>query len=240
MAEDAENTFQAGLQQLGLSLSERQREQFLRYRDELLDWNTRVNLTAITKPEEVLVKHFLDSLALLLAYDRPAARLLDIGTGAGFPGIPLKIVRPEWQVTLLEATGKKVAFLRHIIETLQLKNIVAMQGRAEELAHKRGYRAAFDLVTARAVAALPTLLEYCAPFCRVGGEIVLPKKGDLAAELAQGQRAAKQLGAIFKTDIPVSLPGLDNDRRLLVWQQQKLCPSQYPRGGSVMAKKPLG
>lgn len=240
MAEDAENTFQVGLQQLGLSLSERQREQFLRYRDELLDWNTRVNLTAITKPEEVLVKHFLDSLSLLLAYDRPAAYLLDIGTGAGFPAIPLKIVRPQWQVILLEATGKKVTFLRHIIETLHLTGVEAIHGRAEELAHKPRYRAAFDLVTARAVAALPTLLEYCAPFCRVGGEIILPKKGDIAAELSQGQRAARQLGVIFKADISVSLPGLDNDRRLLVWQQQKLCPSPYPRSGGVMAKKPLG
>lgn len=240
MAEDAERTFQAGLHQLGLSLSERQREQFLRYRNELLDWNTRVNLTAITNPEEVQTKHFLDSLSLLLAYDQPDTRLLDIGTGAGFPGLALKIVRPAWQVTLLEATGKKVTFLRHIIETLRLTGVEAIHGRAEELAHKRGYRAAFDVVTARAVAALPTLLEYCAPFCRVGGEIVLPKKGDIAAELAQGQRAAKQLGAAFKADIPVSLPGLETDRRLLVWQQQKLCPREYPRSGGVMAKNPLG
>ena len=240
MAEDAERTFQEGLHRPGLTLSEEQREQFVRYREELLDWNTRVNLTAITNPEEVQVKHFLDSLSLLLVYDKPQTRLLDIGTGAGFPGLALKIVRPEWQVVLLEATGKKVTFLRHVIDTLHLTGVEVVHGRAEELAHKPQYRATFDVVTARAVAALPTLLEYSAPFCRVSGEIILFKKGDIGSELIQGQRAARLLGAIFKEDIPVTLPGLEDDRRLLVWQQQKPCPPQYPRSGAAIAKKALG
>ncbi len=240
MAEDAERTFQEGLHRPGLTLSEEQREQFVRYREELLDWNTRVNLTAITNPEEVQVKHFLDSLSLLLVYDKPQTRLLDIGTGAGFPGLALKIVRPEWQVVLLEATGKKVTFLRHVIDTLHLTGVEVVHGRAEELAHKPQYRATFDVVTARAVAALPTLLEYSAPFCRVGGEIILFKKGDIGSELIQGQRAARLLGAIFKEDIPVTLPGLEDDRRLLVWQQQRPCPPQYPRSGAAIAKKALG
>ena len=233
-------TFLEGLHRLGLELSQQQLGQFLRYRDELLDWNTRINLTAISDPEEVLIKHFLDSLSLLLAYDAPDARLLDIGAGAGFPGLPLKIVRPQWQVVLLEATGKKVRFLQHCIETLQLQDVVAVHGRAEELAHKAEYRASFDVVTARAVASLPTLLEYAAPFCRVGGQIILPKKGDLAEELAQGKRAARQMGASFKTDVPVSLPGLEDGRRLLVWEQVRKCPREFPRSGGVMAKKPLG
>src|SRR5260370_41740831 len=153
----------------------------------MLEWNTRVNLTAITDPEEVLIKHFLDSLSLLKAYDEPQTRLLDIGAGADFPGLPLKIVRPAWQVVLLEATGKKVTFLQHIIETLQLKDVIAVHGRAEELAHKPEYRASFDVVTARAVAALPTLLEYAGPFCRLGGQIILLKKGNLTEELTQGK-----------------------------------------------------
>lgn len=219
---------------------EQQIEQFLRYRTELLDWNTRMNLTAITEPEEVLLKHFLDSLSLLSVYDRLTTRLLDIGSGAGFPGIPLKIMRPTWEVVLLEATGKKVAFLLHVIETLQLEGIVALQGRAEELAHNQAYRGRFDAVTARAVASLPTLLEYAAPFCRVGGQIILPKKGDVEEEMVQGKRAAQQLGAKFKKDVAVSIPGLDDGRRLLVWEQQKLCLPQYPRSGAQMAKKPLG
>ena len=240
MGETLPGVFIEGLRQLGLQVTERQLDQFLRYRQELLDWNTRINLTAITDAGEVAIKHFLDSLVLLMVYERPSARLLDIGAGAGFPGLPLKIVRPQWQVVLLEATGKKVAFLQHIIETLQLKNVVALHGRAEELAHKAGYRASFDVVTARAVASLPTLLEYAAPFCRVGGQIILPKKGDLAEELAQGKLAARQVGAVLKDDVPVTLAGLEDGRRLLVWEQVRKCPAQFPRSGTVMAKKPLG
>src|SRR5204863_1642058 len=143
------------------------------------------------------------------------------GSGAGFPGLPLKIVRPAWRVTLLDSTNKKVTFMRHVIAELHLEGIAALHGRAEELAHNRQYRASFDIVTARAVSALPTLLEYCAPYCAVSGSIILPKKGELAEELAQGKRAASQLGATFKADIPVTLPGLDDGRRLLVCEQQK-------------------
>ena len=232
--------FLEGLRQLDIELTEQQLGQFLRYREELLDWNTRMNLTAISDPDEVLLKHFLDSLSLLMVYDVPDARLLDIGAGAGFPGIPLKIVRPQWQIVLLEATGKKVSFMQHIIEVLEIKDVEAVHGRAEELAHKAEYRASFDVVTARAVASLPTLLEYAAPFCRVGGQIILPKKGDLAEELAQGKRAAQQLGAVLKDDVAVLLPGLEDGRRLLVWEQVRKCPGQFPRSGSMMAKKPLG
>jgi 16S rRNA (guanine527-N7)-methyltransferase len=233
-------TFLGSLHRLGLELTEQQLGQFLRYREELLDWNTRINLTAITDPDEVLIKHFLDSLSLLMVYDTLNARLLDIGAGAGFPGLPLKIVRPQWQVVLLEATGKKVRFLQHIIETFQLQDVVAVHGRAEELAHKAEYRASFDVVTARAVASLPTLLEYAAPFCRVGGQIILPKKGELVDELAQGKRAARQVGATLLADVAVTLPGLEDGRRLLVWEQVRKCPAQFPRSGGVIAKRPLG
>ena len=231
--------FTTGLRQLGLALSDTQIEQFQLYRAELLDWNTRMNLTAITDPEEVLVKHFLDSLTLLAVIDKPRLRLLDIGTGAGFPGLPLKIVRPQWSVTLLEATGKKVTFLNHVIKALQLEDVVAMHGRAEEFAHKPAYRAAFDVVTARAVAAIPTLLEYAAPYVRVGGLIILPKKGNLTDELFHGKQAAKIVGATFKSNTTLLLPGLLDERNLLVWEQRKPCPAQYPRSGSVMVKKPL-
>jgi 16S rRNA (guanine527-N7)-methyltransferase len=130
--------------------------------------------------------------------------------------------------------------LEHIIETLQLKDVVAVHGRAEELAHKDDYRASFDAVIARAVASLPSLLEYAAPLCRIGGQSIFPKKGDLTEELARGKRAASQVGASFKADIPVTLPGFDDGRRLLVWEQVSKCPEQYPRSGGVMAKKPLG
>ncbi len=214
--------------------------QFLQLRRELLDWNARVNLTAITDPAEVLLKHFLDSLSLLEVYGAERARVLDIGAGAGFPGLPLKIARPQWEVVLLEATGKKVLFQRHIIELLGLHNVEAVHGRAEELARRVEYRGSFDLVTARAVAALPMLLEYAAPFCRVGGQILLPKKGELAEELEQGKRAARSLGVVLKAERPVTLAGLDDGRRILVWEQTRACPALYPRSGSAMAKKPLG
>jgi len=231
--------FFEGLRQLCIELTDEQLNQFLRYQQELLDWNTRMNLTSITNNEEVLTKHFLDSLSLLMAYDAPLAHVLDIGSGAGFPGLPLKILRPQWHVVLLEATGKKVTFMRHIIETLHLHNVKAVHGRAEELAHKADYRASFDLVTARAVASIPTLLEFATPFTRSGGTMIFPKKGDLTGELARGKRAASQLGARFRDDILVTLPGLDDGRRLLVWEQVSKCPEQYPRSGSLMAKKPL-
>src|SRR5579859_6754465 len=180
MSDNLSSMFVAGLAQLGLDGQDPLLvEQFILYRNALLEWNARFNLTAITDPEEVLLKHFLDSLALLTVYDRPEVCLLDIGSGAGFPGLPLKIARPQWRVTLLEATGKKVTFLRHVIETLQLEQIEVVQGRAEEIAHKQEYRATFDVVTARAVSSLPNLLECCAPYCRVGGSIILPKKGEV-------------------------------------------------------------
>ncbi len=240
MSEGLSGIFVEGLEQLGLDPHDEQLlAAFESYRKELLDWNTRMNLTAITDPQDVLLKHFLDSLSLLKAYTNSEARLLDIGSGAGFPGLPLKIVRPQWHVTLLEATGKKTLFLRHMVETLRLRDVEIIHGRAEELAHKREYRATFDIVTARAVSALPTLLEYCAPYCRVGGVIVLPKKGDLTEELQQAKRTAVYVGTKFKADIPVDLPGLADGRRLLVWEQQKPCPPRYPRSGSAIAKKPL-
>ncbi len=232
--------FLEGLHRLNLELTEKQLDQFLWYRQELLNWNTNMNLTSITSPEEVLIKHFLDSLSLLMVYDAPVGRLLDIGAGAGFPGLPLKIVRPQWHVVLLEATGKKVKFLQYMIETLQLHDIEAVHGRAEELAHKAEYRSSFDMVTARAVASLPALLEYAAPFTRLGGIMIFPKKGNMAEELARGKRAASQLGARFKADIPVTLTGLDDGRRLIAWEQVRKCSDQFPRSNSVIAKKPLG
>lgn len=240
MVDSVSDVFLTGVRQLGIELSELQLAQLLRYRSELLDWNTRMNLTAITDPEEVLLKHFLDSLSLLSVYNPSHARLLDVGTGAGFPGLPLKIVRPEWEVVLLEATGKKVTFLQHIITTLQLEGITAIQGRAEELGQRSQYRASFDMVTARAVAAFASLLEYTAPFCRVGGSIILPKKGELTEELAKGKRAASLVGAALERDVPVTIAGLEDGRRLFVWKQQRLCPAHYPRSGAAMAKKPLG
>ena len=237
---DADSIFIEALRRLVPGVTDQQVEQFFLYRRELLEWNQRFNLTAITDPGDVLIRHFLDSLSLLSVYAGDDVRVLDIGAGAGFPGLPLKIVRPGWNVVLLEATGKKVTFLRHVMEVLHLSGVEAVHGRAEDVAHQPAYRGAFDMVTARAVAALPALLEYAAPFCRVGGRMIFPKRGDIAGEVVQAKTAARGLGAVLQSDSLVTLPGLDDGRRLLVWEQVRPCPEQYPRSGSAMAKKPLG
>lgn len=234
-----------GAEALGIALDSERLEWFARLRDLLLDWNTRVNLTAITVPAEVVRLHFLDALTCVLALTSEERahplRLLDVGSGAGFPGLPLAIAFPHWRVTLLEATGKKTRFQEAAIEAMGLTNAHALNGRAEELAHAKEHRGQYDVVTARAVAALPTLLEYCAPFVRVGGVVIAPKKGDLAAEAAAGARAAILLGARLLPTINITTPGLAGEgRALLVARQQRTCPPQYPRAGGAPQKRPLG
>lgn len=233
-----------GAASLGLSLSGAQVERFAAFRALLLDWNERVNLTAITDPVEVPRLHFLDSLTCLQALpesdrDEPL-RLLDVGSGAGLPGLALAVACPAWRVTSLEATGKKVRFQEAVIAALGLENATAVAGRAEEMAHRTEWRGSFDVVTARAVAALPTLLEYCCPFVKVGGTVVAPKKGDLADEVAAGRSAALLLGARLAASLPVALPGLRDGRVLLAARQERPCPAQYPRAAGAPAKRPLG
>ena len=238
------DTLRIGARQIGLDLSPEQLAHFARYRELLLEWNQRVNLTAITDPQEVLTRHFLDSLSCLFVIPQEmreqSLKLLDVGSGAGLPGLPLQIVYPHWQVTLLEATGKKVRFLEEAIARLGLSQARALQGRAEEVAHDPQHRARYDIVTARGVAALPTLLEYCLPFCRPGGLVIALKKGAISAEVAQGQRAAATLGGRFVEQRPFSLPGLEDQRVLVVFQATRAVPAQYPRRAGAPVKKPLG
>jgi 16S rRNA (guanine527-N7)-methyltransferase len=229
---------------LGFSLDVAQVERFARYRALLLDWNTRVNLTSITDPAEVVTRHFLDSLTCVLAlpteWRERGITLIDVGSGAGFPGLPLAIALPNWQVTLLEATGKKVRFLEAVVAELGLANVESVTGRAEEVAHRPEYRGRFDVVTARALAVLHTLLEYCCPFARTGGYVVAPKKGDLAEEVAVGGRAANLLGAKLLAPEPITLPGLADGRVLVVARQERPCPPQYPRAAGAPVKRPVG
>jgi 16S rRNA (guanine527-N7)-methyltransferase len=233
-----------GAASLGVTLDDTQMARFAALSDLLLDWNTRVNLTAITNPAQVVTLHFLDSLTCALALTleeraRPLA-LLDVGSGAGFPGLPLAIAFPHWRVTLLEATGKKTRFQEAVIAALGLKNANALNGRAEELARSPEHRGRYDVVTARAVAALPSLLEYCLPFTRPGGVVIAPKKGELTDEIAMGMDAARLLGAQLLDPIPVALSQLDDGRALLVARAVQTCPKQYPRAGGAPLKRPLG
>lgn len=234
----------AGAASLGVTLVDDQLARFVALSALLLDWNTRVNLTAITDPAEVVTRHFLDALtcALGLAPEERARplSLLDVGSGAGFPGLPLAIAFPHWQVTLLEATGKKTRFQKAAITALALTNTRALNGRAEELAHQTAHRGRYDVVTARAVAALPALLEYCLPFARPGGIVIAPKKGDLEEEIGAGARAARLLGARLLAPIPVLIPPLNDGRALLIARAERPCPALYPRAAGAPLKRPLG
>ncbi len=237
---------EAGARALGVGLDHAQLDRFRHYGATLLDWNERINLTAITDPNQVQALHFLDALTLVPAirawchdegYDDPT--LLDVGSGAGLPGLALKIALPRLRVTLLDATGKRVRFLQGVIDDLALRGIGAVQGRAEELARDGEWREQFDLVTARALARLPTLLEWCLPFARVGGLLLAPKAGDLAAEVTAGARAAAILGGRVRRVEPVRLPDLPG-RALVLIDKTGPTPKGYPRGGGLPKEQPLG
>jgi 16S rRNA (guanine527-N7)-methyltransferase len=223
-----------------VELGPAQLEQFEVYYQELIDWNKRVNLTAITDYEEVQLKHFLDSLTVVLAW-QPAkdSRVIDVGTGAGLPGIPLKIVFPDIKLTLLEATAKKAGFLRHIVEKLGLADVEIVVGRAEEVAHQPRYREGFDLVLSRAVAALPTLVELALPFAAVGGSFIAQKKGNISEEISRADRAIKLLGGRLRELKRVDITGLADERYLVIIDKVSPTPAKYPRRPGLPAKRPL-
>ena len=227
----------------GAPLSAAQLEAFELYRRELLEWNGRVNLTAVTDPDAVEVRHFVDSLACLPAIEDllagGAARLVDVGSGAGFPGLPLKLARPELELTLLDSVGKKTAFLSHLVERLGLRGVRVLTGRAEELGRDASHRERYDVAVARALASLPVLLELCLPLVRVGGRLVASRRGDLAAQQREAGRAARELGGRFRPPLPVDLgPGLQGYGLVLVDKAART-PERYPRRTGVPARRPL-
>jgi len=234
---------ESGANKLELQLSPQQLEQFQIYYQELIDWNQRVNLTRITGYEEVQIKHFLDSLTLVLALKQPLGkrdfRLIDVGTGAGIPGIPLKILLPEIKLVLLDATAKKATFLHHIRDKLGLDNVEIVVGRAEEVAHEAKYRENFDLVLSRAVARLPTLVELTLPFCALGGSFIAQKKGDVNSEITQADRAISLLGGNLREVKRVDLEEFTDGRWLIIVDKVSPAPQQYPRRPGIPAKRPL-
>lgn len=231
---------------LGLNLTAEQQAAFQLYYEEMIAWNEKFNLTAITDYEQVQIRHFLDSLSCLLAQEakaslsRPGARTIDVGSGAGFPGIPLKLVCPAGRLTLLEATGKKVTFLEHLIGRLGLRAVAAVKARAEELAHDPSHREQYDLALSRAVAELPVVAEYTLPFCKVGGWAIAQKGEAGAGEAWSAEKAIALLGGELRRVVPVELPGLAENRSLVVIEKVHPTPGTYPRRPGVPSKRPLG
>ncbi len=231
--------FEQGLASLEIALSETQMQQFLTYYEMLVEKNKVMNLTAITEFDEVVEKHFLDSLSLVKAIDlRRQLRILDLGTGAGFPGIPLKIAFPELEIVLADSLNKRILFLDEVIAELGLKKITTVHARAEELARKKEYREQFNLVVSRAVANLCTLSEYCIPFVKIGGNFVSYKSGEIEEELEQAKRAIFLLGG--KTEDVIKFDLYDQKRSFVKIKKEKGTPKVYPRKAGTPTKTPLG
>jgi 16S rRNA (guanine527-N7)-methyltransferase len=224
-----------------VELSDAHIDTFTRYVHELDDWNTRVNLTSITEPDAVRVRHFLDSLSLtkVAALDS-SLHVMDVGSGAGFPGMVLAIVYPQLRVTLLDSTGKKIAFLDHLVGALKLDNVRTLHARAEDAGHISHHRARYDLVLARAVARLPALSEYLLPLARVGGRCIAMKGVTAAQEAEDAKRALNILGGRVSRIEPVTLPGVPDPHYLVVIEKLDATPKAYPRQAGTPTRKPLG
>jgi len=205
-----------------------------------VDWNEQINLTAITDYEEVQLKHFLDSLSVTLARKPTKGdSVIDVGTGVGIPGIPLKVAFPDIKLVLLEATAKKVSFLHHIIQKLGLSDVEIIVGRAEEVAHVPGYREHFSLVLSRAVAPLPTLVELTLPFCAVGGSFIAQKKGNVDDEVRHAESAIGRLGGRLRAVKRIELEEFTDERCLIIIDKIAPTPEKYPRRPGVPGKRPL-
>lgn len=227
-----------GAKEMAIDLSSDQIDQFDLYADRLLEWNARFNLTSIVDPGEIVIKHFLDSLSTARLVS-PAAKLIDVGAGAGFPGLPLKIARPELALTLLEATKKKCGFLEAMIHELKLSNSIVVNARAEDAAHAVAHREQYAVAIARAVADLPTLSEYLLPFVKIGGLAIAMKSQNVQAEIDRAEAAIKTLGGQFKQIVPVIIPGLNEARYLGVIEKISATSEKYPRRAGMPSKKPI-
>ncbi len=232
--------FQRDAATLGISLTEKQIRQFLRYYELLIEWNEKVNLTAITEYHDVMKKHFIDSISLTKACDvNQSIRVIDVGTGAGFPGLALKIAFHDLQVTLLDSLNKRISFLRVVIEELGLNGVEAVHGRAEDLAKQGQFRESFDLCVSRAVANLSTLSEYCLPFVKVGGQFISYKSEKITEELKYAGKAIEILGGKVERQVEFQLPESDIYRNLFVIKKVKETAMKYPRKAGMPSKAPL-
>lgn len=233
-----------GAGKLGMELTTRQAKQFELYYRELIEWNKKINLTAVTDYSSVQAKHFLDSLTIIPALpgkeiEEPDFNIVDVGTGAGFPGVPLKILFPRPRLVLIEPTTKKTAFLHHIIHKLELENVEVLNARAEEAAHVPFYREQFALVLSRAVALLPTLVELTLPFCRIGGRFIAQKKGEIDQEVNRAKEAIAVLGGKLNQIRKIELEEFGDARYLVVIDKICSTPGKYPRRAGLPKRRPI-
>jgi 16S rRNA (guanine527-N7)-methyltransferase len=233
LVQDAQSLF-------NLHITGRQVMAFTTFEKELLEWNQKFNLTAIRDVESIRTKHFLDSVSCVLAWKgTPPSHLIDVGTGAGFPGIPLKILYPNLKLTLVESVGKKAMFCQHIVSVLGLEHVDVIQARAEDLGQHINHREKYDWAVARAVASLNVLSEYLIPLVKIGGTVLAQKGESGPAEAQSAEHAMELLGGKLKQLIPVNLPGVVDDRYLILVDKVAATPPKYPRKPGVAAKQPL-
>lgn len=244
---------------MGAELTGEQLSAFSLYMNELLKWNQRANLTAITAPDEIQTKHFLDSMTCLLGFPGAGApeegaageglldrlrkgaglNCIDVGSGAGFPGLSLKICLPEMRLTLIDSVGKKTNFISHMASLLKMEDVRVFNARSEDLVQLPGEREGYDVVVARAVSRVAVVAELCLPFCRIGGRVVAPKKGDLSEEMEEGRYAVEAMGGRYGELVPIHLSLLEEGRQLVILEKVSPTPSQYPRRAGMVAKRPL-
>ena len=240
MAQYNTDQFVYDLSEFGLILKDKQIHQFIKYYEMLIEWNYVMNLTAITEYDDVMKKHFVDSLSLIKAYDvKSQVKVIDIGTGAGFPGLALKIAYPSLQVTLLDSLNKRIQFLDAVIEELQLTGVKTIHGRAEDYAKPNTLREQYDLCVSRAVANLSTLSEYCLPFVREGGYFISYKSEKINEEAQKADNAIRMLGGKIDKQIEFYLPNSDIYRNLFIIRKVRKTPSKYPRKAGLPSKEPL-
>ena len=242
MTEMFEILMDEGCAELSLTLTETQKEQFYQYYEMLIEWNKVMNLTAITELSEVVTKHFVDSLLLvkvLKDIDQKPYHVVDVGTGAGFPGIPLKIAFPNLQITLLDSLNKRVGFLNEVIKALGLTDITAVHGRAEDFGRDAKHREQYDLCVSRAVANMSTLSEYCLPLVKKDGLFIPYKSGKVVEEAKQAESAVKKLGGEMNPVITHILPGTDVERTFIPVKKVGITAKKYPRKAGLPSKEPL-
>lgn len=226
------------LNKINLEIDKKKIDKFYLYMNLLLKWNEKINLTAIVDEDEIILKHFIDSASVLKYIDNNES-LIDIGTGAGFPGIPLKIMKDDLDVTLMDSLNKRITFLEEVIENLSLKNIKAIHSRAEDLARKTNYREKYDIAVSRAVANLNTLLEYMMPFVKIGGKCICMKGANIDEELSNAKNVVRELGGkIIKVD-DFTLPDSDYKRNIIIIQKINKINPKYPRKAGIPSKEPL-